>query len=45
MNVYERWDNETDLLAFRGSGPSDEQTAQILGADVKRYVISAVSDP
>ena len=45
VNVYERWDNEADLLAFRGSGPDQEQTAQILDADVKRYGISGISDP
>ncbi len=45
VNIYERWDNEPDLLAFRGEGQSSEQTAQILDADVKRYVISDVTDP
>lgn len=43
--VYERWEAEAPLLAFRGSGPSDDQQAEILGADVKRYTISAVGDP
>ncbi len=45
INVYERWDNEPDLLAFRGSGPDQDRTAQILDADVKRYVISDITDP
>lgn len=44
VNVYERWDNEADLLTFRGSGPDQGQTAQILDADVKRYVISGIQD-
>jgi quinol monooxygenase YgiN len=43
--IYERWEDESLLLAFRGSGPSDDQQAEILGADVKRYTISAVGDP
>jgi quinol monooxygenase YgiN len=43
--VFERWETEADLLAFRGSGPSDGQQAAILGADVRRYTISAVGDP
>ena len=43
--VYERWEDEEQLLAFRGSGPSDEQQGTILDADVKRYTISAVGDP
>ncbi|MBA3744842.1 putative quinol monooxygenase [Sporichthya sp.] len=45
INVYERWDNEADLLTFRGSGPDQDQTGQILDADVKRYVISDIQDP
>jgi quinol monooxygenase YgiN len=39
--VYERWTGEEPLLAFRGSGPSGDQQAQILDADVRRYEISA----
>ena len=42
--IYERWEGEQELLAFRGSGPSDDQQAAILDADVKRYGISAVGD-
>ena len=45
INVYERWEAEEPLLAFRGSGPSGDQQAQILGADVERYEISAVGTP
>ena len=36
---------KADLLAFRGSGPDQDQTAQILDANVKRYVISDITDP
>jgi quinol monooxygenase YgiN len=42
INVYERWESDQQLLAFRGSGPDDAQTAQIRDADVRRYRISAV---
>ena len=42
--IFERWESEDDLLAFRGSGPSGEQQAQILDADVQRYTISAVGE-
>ncbi len=42
--VYERWADEESLLAFRGSGPSDDQQAAILGAEVRRYGISSVGD-
>lgn len=43
--VYERWESEADLLAFRGSGPDDATAARILGAEVSRYVISSVEAP
>lgn len=42
--VYERWESEQELLAFRGSGPSDDQQSAILDADVRRYGISSVGD-
>jgi quinol monooxygenase YgiN len=45
INVYERWQDEETLLAFRGSGPSSDQQTQILDASVRRYVISDVQDP
>jgi quinol monooxygenase YgiN len=45
INVYERWQDEGTLLAFRGSGPSSDQQTQILDASVRRYVISDVQDP
>ena len=44
IRIFERWDNIEDLLAFRGSGPSDAQQTAILDADVKRYEISSVGD-
>jgi len=37
-------DTDANLQAFRGSGPSVGQTAQILDADVRRYLISAEAD-
>lgn len=43
--IYERWESEEPLLAFRGSGPSGNQQAAILDADVKRYGISSVGEP
>ncbi|MEV0805288.1 antibiotic biosynthesis monooxygenase family protein [Micromonospora sp. NPDC050200] len=45
INVYERWESDEQLLAFRGSGPSEEQTVAILGAEVHRYRISGVGAP
>ena len=45
VRVFERWESEEGLLAFRGSGPSDDQQAAIVAADVKRYAVSSVGDP
>ncbi|WP_369805004.1 putative quinol monooxygenase [Pseudonocardia sp. MH-G8] len=45
INIFERWESEDELLAFRGSGPDSDTAARILGADVKRYVIAAVEEP
>ena len=45
IHVYERWENEEQLLAFRGAGPDAGQQAAILDTDVKRFTISAVEAP
>ena len=45
IRIYERWESEDQLLAFRGAGPSSDQQDQILDADVKRYAISSVGEP
>ena len=45
IRVFERWEDEEQLLVFRGSGPSDDQQAAIVAADVKRYGISSVGEP
>lgn len=45
INVFERWDSEEHLLAFRGAGQPDADSPPILSAQVKRYVISAVEEP
>lgn len=45
INVYERWESDEQLLAFRGSGPTDEQAAAILGAEVHKFRISGVEAP
>lgn len=51
--VYERWDSDEALLAFRSSGPDDEGTGdgadadlpELRGAAVAKYRISAVESP
>lgn len=42
VNIYERWETDEELEAFRGSGPDAGTAARILDADVRRYRISAV---
>lgn len=47
--VYERWETDADLDAFRGSGTDDDRPPRRLpdlrDADVHRYRISAVEAP
>lgn len=43
INVFERWESIAAVEAFRGSGPSDEQTATILGAAVVQYEIATAT--
>lgn len=37
INVYERWESQAAVEAFRGSGPSTEQQATIESAEVAEY--------
>ena len=41
VNVFERWGSAAELEAFRGEGPGDDLSADIVGADVSRYEISS----
>lgn len=45
VNVYERWESDTLLEEFRGSGPSAGQKAELLDAQVFKHRISAIEDP
>jgi quinol monooxygenase YgiN len=45
VNVFERWESDVELQAFRGSGPPDETSARIRDADVRKYRIAAVEAP
>ncbi|MEW2591100.1 antibiotic biosynthesis monooxygenase family protein [Micromonospora aurantiaca] len=45
INVYERWESDEQLLAFRGSGPEAEQVTEILGAEVHKFRIAGVEAP
>jgi quinol monooxygenase YgiN len=37
VNVFERWESPAAVEAFRGGGPSDEQSAAIVSAEVAEY--------
>ena len=41
VNVYEEWESEEALLAFRGNGPSQDLSSIILRADVSRHIVSS----
>lgn len=41
INVFEHWSSEAELMAFRGSGPGDDQQVQIVDADVRQYEIAS----
>jgi quinol monooxygenase YgiN len=40
VNVYERWDSQSAVEAFRGSGPSDEQGAATICASVAEFDVA-----
>jgi quinol monooxygenase YgiN len=42
VNVFERWESQDDVEKFRGSGPSNEQSAKILSASVAEYDIADI---
>lgn len=41
VNVYEEWESEEALLAFRGDGPEQDLASSILRADVSKHVVSS----
>jgi quinol monooxygenase YgiN len=42
INVFERWETQEAVKTFRGSGPSEEQSAVILAASVSEYDVADV---
>jgi heme-degrading monooxygenase HmoA len=44
INVFERWESQAAVEAFRGAGPSDEQDAAILSASVAEYDVGGVRE-
>ena len=39
VNVYEEWESEDALSAFRGGGPGEDLSAMIVRADVREHVV------
>jgi quinol monooxygenase YgiN len=42
VNIFERWESQEAVETFRGSGPSDEQSAAMLAASVAEYDVADV---
>ena len=46
INVYERWESDESLLAFRSlPGDPDAGTPPLRSADVRKYRFSSVEEP
>lgn len=42
INVYERWESDAALEAFRGSGPEPAGLGPLRAAEVARYQVASV---
>jgi quinol monooxygenase YgiN len=40
VDIFERWESQAAVDAFRGSGPSDEQTSAVISATVVEYDVT-----
>ena len=45
VNVYEEWESEEALLAFRGAGPDSDLSSSIVRAEVARHIVSSSGPP
>lgn len=41
VNVYEEWDSEAELEAFRGAGPEPDLAVDIVDAEVSRHHVAS----
>ena len=41
VNVSECWQNRSALMSFRGEGPTDEHSAQIISAEANEFEVQA----
>lgn len=44
VNVFEQWDSTEAVERFRGTGPSDDQQAMIVGAQVVQHEIATSTE-
>jgi quinol monooxygenase YgiN len=44
VNVYEEWESEEALSAFRGDGPGDDLSSSIVKADIAKHMVAS-SEP
>lgn len=42
INIFERWESQEAVEAFRSSGPSDDQSAAMLSVSVAEYDVADV---
>jgi quinol monooxygenase YgiN len=40
INIFERWESQEAVEAFRGNGPEDDQGAAMLSASVAEYDVA-----
>ena len=45
VNIFERWESQAAVEAFRAGGPSDEQSAAMLSASVAEYDVAEARRP
>jgi quinol monooxygenase YgiN len=41
INIFEQWESVESVEAFRGSGPSSDQQAAVIGASVMQHEIAS----
>lgn len=41
VNVYEEWESEEALMAFRGEGPDQDLSSNIVRAHVSQHLVSS----
>jgi hypothetical protein len=44
VNVYEAWESEEALIAFRGDGPGDDLSSSLVKAEVAKHLVAS-SEP